>query len=62
MVVVDEKGNQSESVLSWAPGRADTGRFLKCRAENPDLPASQLEDSWMLDVNCKFMCSLLDAV
>jgi hypothetical protein len=54
MVAYDPSGNVSESLLSWSPGRADTGRFLKCRAENPDIAASQLEDSWILDINCEF--------
>ena len=32
---------------------ACSGKFLKCRAENPRMPASQIEDSWNLDIDCE---------
>ena len=29
------------------------GEMLRCRAENPVMPASQIEDTWSLDINCE---------
>jgi hypothetical protein len=50
--------NKSTSVLSFLPRREDAGKFLKCRAENPRMPASQIEDSWNLDIDYKPVVSL----
>ena len=44
----------TESVLHFVPKVDDMGKNLKCRAENPKLIASQIEDSWTLDINCKY--------
>ncbi|XP_023324436.1 titin [Eurytemora carolleeae] len=45
--------NLTESVLRFKPTRSDSRKFLKCRAQNPEMPASEIEDSWNLDVNFK---------
>ena len=45
--------NSTNSIMKFTPNIEDTGKFLKCRAENLEMPASQIEDSWNLDVNCK---------
>jgi len=43
--------NSTNSIMKFTPNIEDTGKFLKCRAENLEMPASQIEDSWNLDVN-----------
>lgn len=43
-------GNISRSVLTWSPTPDDDGQALTCRAENPLLNQSALEDSWRLSV------------
>ncbi|XP_063233887.1 B-cell receptor CD22-like isoform X2 [Bacillus rossius redtenbacheri] len=40
----------SWSRLVFAPGPEDDGRLLKCHAENPSVPGSQLDDSLLLSV------------
>ena len=51
-----EGGNITSSTLRFQPKVEDMGKVLRCRAENPVMPASQIEDTWTLDVNCKFAC------
>ena len=51
-----EGGNLTSSTLRFQPKVEDMGKILRCRAENPVMPASQIEDTWTLDVNCKFAC------
>jgi len=41
------------SVLSFTPHIDDHGRVLSCRAENPDLENSAIQDSLLLKVHCK---------
>lgn len=47
-------GNQTTSTLSITLGRADSGRYLSCRAYNHVLQSESLEDGWRLDIQCKF--------
>ncbi|XP_029055786.1 neural cell adhesion molecule 2 isoform X1 [Osmia lignaria lignaria] len=44
------ENNQSLSILSFVPSIEDDGKYLTCRAENPAIPDSALEDKWRLDV------------
>lgn len=48
-----EEGNESVSVLSFIPVIDDDGKYLTCRAENPEINDSALEDRWRLNVHCK---------
>lgn len=47
-------GNISYSSVTFVPGIEDGGQYLTCRAENPELPASIMEDTLKLDVQCEF--------
>ncbi|XP_043272847.1 neural cell adhesion molecule 1-like [Venturia canescens] len=46
-----ESGNMTRSTLSYVPTMEDNQKFLTCRAENPSVPNSALEDSWPLIVH-----------
>lgn len=43
----------TRSVLSYVATIEDDGKHLTCRAENPIVPDSALEDKWRLVVHCK---------
>ncbi|XP_063231784.1 protein turtle homolog A-like [Bacillus rossius redtenbacheri] len=45
-----EDGGQNLSILSFVPVIDDDGKYLTCRAENPAIPDSALEDKWRLNV------------
>lgn len=45
--------NQSLSVLTYTPAIDDDGKYLTCRAENPHIEYSAIEDKWSLIVHCK---------
>lgn len=44
-------GNVTESTLRFQPKVIDIGKLLRCRAENPVMPESQMEDIWRLEIN-----------
>jgi len=44
------ENNQTLSILSFVPTIEDDGKYLTCRAENPVISDSALEDKWRLDV------------
>ncbi|XP_029661116.1 hemicentin-1-like [Formica exsecta] len=44
------ENNQTLSILSFVPTIEDDGKYLTCRAENPAISDSALEDKWRLDV------------
>lgn len=50
-----ETENQSLSILTFIPTVEDDGKYLTCRAENPSIPNSAIEDKWRLVVQCKYM-------
>ena len=46
-------GNVTLSTLNYIPSVRDAGKFMSCRAENPELPDATLEDGWKLEIYCK---------
>lgn len=53
-----ETSNITLSVLTFTPTMEDDGKYLTCRAENPIVPESAIEDRWRLNVHCKCLfCS-----
>ena len=48
-----QEGNITKSKVQMVPESEDDGTILACRAENPSLEASALEDSRVLSVLCK---------
>lgn len=50
-VTLEHNSNSTNSVLKFVPKIEDAGKFLKCRAENIEMTASQLEDSRSLEIN-----------
>lgn len=49
-----ESENQSLSVLTYIPVKEDDGTYLTCRAENPNISNSIIEDKWRLSVHCEY--------
>lgn len=49
----DEMENVTTSTLGLVPSVDDDGQKITCRAENPWVPRSFVEDSWILHVVCK---------
>ena len=52
--------NNLQSMISakFLPQPDDDGTFLICRAENPLITSSAVEDQWKIDVRCKFFSKL----
>lgn len=49
-------GNSSISRITFPAEVEDMGSSLSCRASNPNVPASALEDSWALNIYCELNC------
>ena len=47
--------NVTISTYRFVPSTMDGGSQLVCRAGNVRLPDSTLEDSWRLQIHCKFI-------
>ena len=46
-------GNVTLSTLNYVPSVRDAGKFMACRAENPEVPDATLEDGWKVEIHCK---------
>lgn len=49
-------GNYTLNTLSFVPTINDNGKYFVCRAENPLIPNSGLEDARVLNVQCRCLC------
>ena len=47
-------GNVTLSIINYVPSVRDAGKYMSCRAENPELPDSSIEDGWKLEIHCKY--------
>ncbi|CAM1302386.1 Uncharacterised protein g3247 [Pycnogonum litorale] len=47
---VSGEKNKTTSVLTFIPVSRDDGKYLSCRADNPNVPRSAKEDGWKLQV------------
>ena len=48
---VRDNGNTTVSTLVLTPHPRDQGKTLECRADNPSIQGSALQDSWKLVVH-----------
>ncbi len=48
-------GNVTLSIIQYVPSVRDAGKYMSCRAENPELPESSLEDGWKLVIHCEYI-------
>ena len=55
-------GNITFSTLDFTPTLTDHGKTLTCRAVNTFIDAAVEEDSWKLNVFCKYCFMLLTRV
>lgn len=46
-------GNATVSLFFFTPAPEDHGHLVTCRAENPVMQGSGIEDSWKMEVHCE---------
>ncbi|KAG8222029.1 hypothetical protein J437_LFUL002791 [Ladona fulva] len=46
--------NATVSELIFTPSTDDDGKHVTCRAENPNVTGAYLEDTWKIEVVCKY--------
>ncbi len=55
--ILDTKAVSSLETMvtaKFVPTQDDEGTFLTCRAENPLIASSAVEDQWKIDVRCNY--------
>ena len=45
----------TKSIIKFKPKREDNGKTISCKAENPKMKASSIEDSILLSISCKYI-------
>jgi hypothetical protein len=53
LLQISADGNTTTSVLSFMATKADADRHLSCQAENRIMGTAPIEDSWLLQIQCK---------
>lgn len=46
------------SMVEFEPGVEDHGKLITCRAENPNVTGLFLEETWKIDVVCKYTINI----
>lgn len=55
--------NRTVSMVEFEPGVEDHGKLITCRAENPNVTGLFLEETWKIDVVCKYIYTInIDSV
>lgn len=54
MIEQFSESNSSSSFLTFIPAAEDNEKQLVCRAENPKIPNSAIEDYRKLNVHCEY--------
>lgn len=45
-------------MVEFEPGVEDHGKLITCRAENPNVTGLFLEETWKIDVVCKYTINI----
>lgn len=59
LLQVSQDGNMTSSILTFQPTLAHHDKVITCRAENSKVQGGIAEDTWKLNVFCKYAFSLL---